>query len=412
MSLSAAQDAPSKILLILILITVPISGMGVDIYTPSLPAMTQYFAVDKIWIQLSVTIYIVASGCFQTIFGTLSGIWGQYRVLMIGMVLVTMVGFLLPFAGNIYILLGLRFLQGALIGAPAAVTKNLLSIHYEGKTLRRYSNYLTMAWAVGPVIAPAIGGYLQYYFSWQGPFFFLAGYSLLTLVSLFCFFPKTDYPRKTLSESQIIKTYHSLLTNKTLLGIAVGQSFTYALMLIFSVIGPFIIQSILHYSVVTFGYVSLLMGIAWLLGNIINGFLVEKFSIAQILRASMVTLLSLALLMLILAIWWFNLEMIVIFTFALLFTGSIVYTNVFGESLSLFRQQANVANGLLASLVVAGSGIASVFAATLHPQSALGLGAINLVLVLLITGNYYLFLRRSMESQDAKVSELTSVLQE
>ncbi|MCH9769652.1 MAG: MFS transporter, partial [Gammaproteobacteria bacterium] len=53
---------------------------------------------------------------------------------------------------------------------------------YKGAEFKKCVAYLAIAWALGPILAPAIGGYLQHYFSWRAPFYFLTAYGVIVFI--------------------------------------------------------------------------------------------------------------------------------------------------------------------------------------------------------------------------------------
>ena len=60
-----------KLLIWAVLIIAPLSGMGVDIYVPSLPAMHDFFGVSVSLIKLTVSLYIVGYGLGSFLFSPL-----------------------------------------------------------------------------------------------------------------------------------------------------------------------------------------------------------------------------------------------------------------------------------------------------------------------------------------------------
>src|SRR5262249_24630269 len=155
---------------------------------------------------------------------------------------------------------------------------------------------------------------------------------------LYYFLPRVEKPTHDLSAKQLLQIYGNLLKDKAFVATAICCSGMYGLLIVFNVIGPFIVQKVLHYSALEFGYVAMLMGVSWLLGSMLNRFFLEgQFAAAKVLWWSMAVVTMIAFIMLILAVWVLNLGFMIGFCVAILFVGSISYPNLLAEIFSLLR---------------------------------------------------------------------------
>lgn len=224
----------------IILFCVPLTGASIDIYVPSLPAIQQAFSVPASSVQLSLTTYLIGFGCFQLIVGSLSDFIGRRWLFMLGLFMYVLTSFLIIWSHNITTLLGLRFLQGVSVAAIAVTGIAMIPDLFTGKLYTRYMNYSNLAWALSPVLAPYIGGYLQDWFGWQASFYFLTGYGLLGFI-LACFFIwETHTERCPFQLRTIINNYITLLKDKRFLVCLFFLSLIYGSIVIFNVVGPFL----------------------------------------------------------------------------------------------------------------------------------------------------------------------------
>ena len=74
------QDSSTMVSLFMLLI--PICGMGIDIYTPALPSMSQYFITSHFWVKFSIAIYLFGFAFGQLIIGPLSDQYGRRNILL------------------------------------------------------------------------------------------------------------------------------------------------------------------------------------------------------------------------------------------------------------------------------------------------------------------------------------------
>ena len=73
---------------------------------------------------------------------------------------------------------------------------------------------MIMVWGLGPILAPAIGGYLQDYIGWRANFWFMFGYGVLILLFGILFFKETNHNRPKFSMSRFTEVYKELLSCK------------------------------------------------------------------------------------------------------------------------------------------------------------------------------------------------------
>ncbi|PHQ95737.1 MAG: Bcr/CflA family drug resistance efflux transporter [Marinosulfonomonas sp.] len=152
----------------LVLIT-GMAAMVMNMFLPSLPAMTEYFHADYRVTQLSVALYLGFVAILQVFIGPLSDRYGRRPVLLIGMAvfLVATVGCI--FAPSIEIFLVFRMVQ-ATVGVAMVLSRAIARDMYSQAQAASMIGYITMGMAIIPMLSPAIGGLLDEKFGWQANF--------------------------------------------------------------------------------------------------------------------------------------------------------------------------------------------------------------------------------------------------
>lgn len=344
MTLSTQQK---NIYALLVFIMIPLAGMSTDIYLPSLPAIATNFGVSKLTVQMTVTSYVFAVGISQLIAGPISDAIGR-RKLLIGSLLLQIFSVAsILMTHNIYVIIMLRFTQGlgaAFMGVPA---RAILNDIYEGEELKKKFNYCTISFALGPIIAPFIGGYLQHYFGWHSNFIFILVYAVLILALIALIIKETIPQKLKFSIHHLYQNYQTILSNKTFLImiIFIGCLWGYGGM--FNVAGPFLVQKAMGFTPVTYGYVALTTGFAWFLGNLTNRFLF-KVSREVKTKVALMVIALISVAMLVFAILGnFNLFTLVIPTVFIMFFAAILFPLYIGECLVMFPKLAGSANACL-----------------------------------------------------------------
>jgi DHA1 family bicyclomycin/chloramphenicol resistance-like MFS transporter len=72
-------DADKRRILLAAFFAIPIAGASIDIYTPSLPGISQYFQISNARAQFSVTLFLLGFGLSQLISGSVSDAFGRRK---------------------------------------------------------------------------------------------------------------------------------------------------------------------------------------------------------------------------------------------------------------------------------------------------------------------------------------------
>lgn len=390
---SQVTQAKNRIAL-LALFAIPLSGLSIDLYVPSLPAVSHFYGVDKSLAQLTITAYMVGLGLMQLFAGSISDSFGRRKPFLISMFIFIVVTLLIPAASSINQLLLLRLAQGVAVAVIAVPMRSVVSDLYEGREYYKMANYMTMAWSIGPIIAPAIGGYLQHYFGWQADFYFLAIYASISFLLNLFYLPETSAHQHPFHLVEIFSRYKKIMMHKEYLAGLAINSILYSIIILFTVVGPFLIQTVLHYSPIQFGHVALITGLAWFLASMINRFLLHV-TLDKKLLLSFCSIFFIAVISLLIdsvipmTIYTITLPVVLI-----LLIGGIVFSTCFARSVSLFPKMTGSANALFSGFVFLMTGISSGAGTLLKSTSNIPLLTAYSVLTALCLLIYYTGMRK------------------
>ncbi|HVI21417.1 MAG TPA: MFS transporter, partial [Bacillus sp. (in: firmicutes)] len=171
--------------------------------SPALPSIAEDFKISQTLASWVMTAYMICGAVMTVIMGRLSDLVGAKKMLMVMMICFTIGTILAPFSPNIYILLGLRVLEGIAVDSTPISTKLIrdgvpkskfpigLSVY-----LSAYSGGMALGAILGPVVA-AGGG-------WQSNFYFCA--PIAVVLSFACWkFIKSDESKKVEEHHQLLK---------------------------------------------------------------------------------------------------------------------------------------------------------------------------------------------------------------
>lgn len=324
---------------------IPMSGLATDIYLPSMPNMALELNQPETKIQLTLTLFLISYGISQFFAGSVVDSYGRYRVSLISLGLFVVSFLVTAFTKDIMVIYAMRIVQGALSGF-AVVSKRAFFVDvYEGDKRKHYLSIMTIVWSVGPIIAPFLGGYLQKLFGWQSNFYVLAGYSLLLLILELLFSGETLKVKKPFFLNFVLKEYDMMFRTKDFFYGMLMCGVSYAMVIFFNLCGAFIIEHKMGYSEVVVGYVSLILGFAWMTGGFLGKFLIEKAFLPKIRTANFIQLF-LIVMMLLCSLFLNNIYSLVAFAFVIHVTAGFIFNNYFAYCIGRFPESAGIAGGL------------------------------------------------------------------
>jgi len=347
---------------------IPMSGLATDIYLPSMPSMATELQQPESNIQLTLSIFLISYGITQFFAGSIVDSFGRYRISMASLALFIVSFLITATTQNIFVIYAMRVLQGILSGF-AVVSKRAFFVDvYEGDERKHYLSIMTIVWSVGPIIAPFIGGYLQKIFGWQSNFYVLAGYSLVLLIFELIFSGETLKKRNPFNVEFLMKEYDSMFKAKDFFYGMVMCGLSYSMIMFFNLCGSFIIEHKMGYSEVVAGYVSLILGFAWMAGGFLGKALINKAFLPKIRNANFIQLL-LIVLMFIASYFSNNIYSLVAFAFVIHVTAGFIFNNYFSYCIGRFPNSAGLAGGMTGGVVfIITSAISYGIVALIKPQ--------------------------------------------
>jgi len=348
--LRTATEQQKKRATYLAFISIPLSGFVTDIYLPSFPAMAKEMLVSEKDVQLTLTCYLLSYGISQLFIGSILDTIGRYRPKLMALAMVILTSLLITQTNSILFICMLRIMQGISISVLVVATRALFVDLYEGERLKHYLSYFTITWSLGPILAPFIGGYLEKLFNWHSNFYFLAVYAGILFVAEWVFSGESIEKKGKLNLAENIGLYKTMLQNNLfMLGILI-LGFSYSIVMLFNLTGPFIIENTFHYNSVTIGYCTLILGFSWMIGGMIGKKRMHLDFVRRIIYP-VVLQLGLIILFLIISRSYANLTLLIGFAFFIHICSGILFTSFFTSSMLYFPKNAGTAGGLMGGLV-------------------------------------------------------------
>ncbi|SAK68440.1 Bcr/CflA subfamily drug resistance transporter [Caballeronia catudaia] len=268
MNHAPAKNSP-RFLLFLVCLFASAGQLAIDIYVPALPAMARYFATSPQAIQSSVSGYMAAYAIGQLVLGPIADAYGRKRVLAFGLVVFTLGCLLSLAATDLETFLLARCLQGFGIAATNLLAKTIITDSFSGQALMHVFTYMSIAWGLAPIVAPVIGAHLQTWFGWKACLVFLLIYAIVMSTFVWRYRETLQKPVQ-LAPRTLISNAGKVLSSRVFQSCFLAQGLCYSILLVFNIVGPFMVQNTLHKPPTYFGYLALAIGMMYFLGGLSN----------------------------------------------------------------------------------------------------------------------------------------------
>lgn len=328
----------------------PLSGFATDIYIPSLPSMGIALHTSNVQVQLTLTLFLISYGVSQLFIGSILDSFGRYKLSLIALVVFAIASLVIAMSNNIYLICLMRIVHGLTVAVIIVAKRAYFVDMFKGDKLNHYLSMFTIIWSAGPIVAPFIGGYLEHLFGWQSNFFFLAALAASIAVLEWFFSFETLHAPVEFNLSSITRIYLTMVrTTSFSLGILM-LSFAYAMIMVYNMTGPFIIEHQMHLTAITAGYCSLILGLAWMCGGFIGRATIKRPFYPK-LSVNIVLQFFLALVMLLVTAWIPGLSIMILFAFVIQTCCGFTYNNYFTYCLSRFPNYAGISGGMTGGVV-------------------------------------------------------------
>lgn len=369
---------------LLALAILPLSGFAADIYLPSLPGMTAAMHVGSLQIQLTITVFLISYGISQLFIGSILDSYGRFRFSLISLVVFAAASWVIASTHNIYVIYAMRVVHGVTVGFVIAGKRAYFVDVFTGEKLKNYLTLFSIIWSAGPIVAPFVGGYLQANFGWHSNFYALGGVALGFAVLEFIFSGETLATPMPFQLKRVVNVYAEMLrTGPFVLGI-IMMGLAYAMVMVYNMTGPFIIEHHLNFSPVTAGYCSLIQGFAWMTGGFISKATLDRPFFRKLAVNKSLQLL-IAVSMLLTCRLVDNIYTLVFFAFLIHVGAGYTFNNYMTVSMTRFPKNAGIASGLTGGFTYIIVSAASSGIVTLLPARDAGHLGYSYVLLILVT---------------------------
>ena len=271
-AISRARSGIDWRLLLLLGMLAACGPLSVDMYLPSLPAIAKAFVVDEGAAQLTLTTYMFGFAVGMLLYGPLSDAYGRRPILLIGVGLYVVATLACALAFGIDDLTTMRFFQALGAGAASVLARAVARDVHGPLDAARTLSMMAMITAIGPLLAPLVGGQLLLLGGWRMVFV------LLTLIGIAAFAAvyyrvQESWPLEKRAQNALqtsFTAYGKLLRDPLVWGHTLCGGAAFAAMFAYITATPFVYIEYFGVSAQHYGFLFGINIVGIILGNFLN----------------------------------------------------------------------------------------------------------------------------------------------
>lgn len=173
-----------------------VAPLATDMYIPGFPAMGAALNASGSAVQLTMTTFLAGIVLGQLVIGPISDGIGRRRLMLGGTLAFAGFSLACALSPSVELLIGFRFLHGASGAIGMVLARAVLTDRFVGSALPRTFALLSQIMAIGPVLAPVLGGLVLSLGSWRTVFAVLASFGLLQFFVVLFAVPESLPPER------------------------------------------------------------------------------------------------------------------------------------------------------------------------------------------------------------------------
>lgn len=327
-----------------------IGPLSTDMYLPSLPDIVRLLHATSAEGQLTISTYLVGFAIGQIIYGPISDRHGRRPVLLGAIALYCFATLICALSTSIEMLIAARALQ-ALGGCGSIVlARAVVRDFYSGARAGRELSQISSVMALGPVMAPIVGGILQTAFGWRSVFLTLALSGASVAAAVWLLLPETLAARavEPVSSRSMLNSYRAVMRNSAFLAYAGLATACYAGLFAWISVASFVLQNIYGLAPLNFGIVFSLGAVGYMAGTSIAARLVVRRGIDGTIGVGCVTMTIGGFAMIVAVALGLTSSLSLVIPMAVYLAGmGFVLPQSFAGALTPFPDRAGAASGLL-----------------------------------------------------------------
>jgi DHA1 family bicyclomycin/chloramphenicol resistance-like MFS transporter len=355
-------SASPRLLIVVLIVVSALNPIAVNMFVPAMPDIMRGLNTDQAAIQLVLSVYLFSTAVAQLVLGPLSDRFGRRPVLLGGLTVFIVASVICTFAPSIEVLIAGRVLQGCGGCVGIVLGRAIVRDRYERDRAAAMIGYVTMGFAISPMVGPIIGGLLNDFVGWRSIFGFLTLSGVTIAVVAFLFLPETRASAEATSERPTFLRSLAILSKiPAFWAYALTCAFGTAVFFAFLGGTPFVAIDMLGLTGTGYGLYFILVPGGFILGNFLTGRFSQRLGIhAFVVAGSVITFLAVVGMFLAFLAGWYHPLALFVPMYAIGFANGLTLANSLAGAVSVRPDLAGAASGFAGAMQIGFGGVATV----------------------------------------------------
>ena len=267
-------SSKNKAVIILTCSSVFVAQLGMMMYLPALPTISQEMGASADLMTLALSAYLVGMSLPMLFWGIWGARFGRKLALSAAFIIYAASSLLLTHSETAGYFIFLRVIQGIGSSGISVMARTLISDHFEGDRLAESLSYLSISFVISLGVGQYLGSLLQDAFGWRSIFYTLSAAALL-LIAATGYLQIFKAPPKSQANPDW-RSYWILLSKPVFLRPALAGGLGYGVLIAFNTCGPFIFQKYYGWTSSEYGLLGWPISATYFIGALIVNRLVSR----------------------------------------------------------------------------------------------------------------------------------------
>jgi MFS transporter, DHA1 family, multidrug resistance protein len=262
-----------------------IGPLAIHLFLPAMPDVKTSFSATDALVQTTFSVTLIAMAVVTPLYGSVSDRCGRRPVLLAGLALFLIGSLVSALAPSMTLLIAGRLIQATGAACGLTLARAIARDAYGPAALVKAIAYLTMAYTLGPMLAPFVGGILIDHFGWRSAFWFALASGVGISAGAYFVLHETRGASPRGGGAGMLQLYGALLQDTRFLAFILQSGFMSFLFFAVASASPFLMKDLLHRTATEYGLYFMCFPIGYCSGNLISSWLSGRVQIEKMVMA-------------------------------------------------------------------------------------------------------------------------------